>query len=187
MSCQPRGGKTTTAKLEVELSNNKAPSTLLTSPGGRHRPQPSAVKRAKANARAAQHRIHQALPFPEGDYGAAVGPPLCSPPPPRRPLNVHPSPTCEDRCRIVTVKRKAGWKGRTEISHSPAIQRGLGRAPSTTSGVTTAMMAPDWGCTVNNVKNASFSVLITLAATVMQIKIAIYTAHRAVVRSVSSH
>ena len=110
MSCQPRGGKTTTAKLEVELSNNKAPSTLLTSPGGRHRPQPSAVKRAKANARAAQHRIHQALPFPEGDYGAAVGPPLCSPPPPRRPLNVHPSPTCEDRRRIVTVKRKAGFQ-----------------------------------------------------------------------------
>ena len=64
-----KGGKTTTAKLEVELSNNKAPSTLPTPPGcqgaeGRHRPQRSAAKRAMANARAAQHRVHQALPFP---------------------------------------------------------------------------------------------------------------------------
>ena len=79
-----KGGKTTTAKLEVELSNTKAPSTLPTPPGcqgaeGRHRPQRSAAKRAKANARAAQHRVHQALPFPGSDYGAAVGPPRCFP------------------------------------------------------------------------------------------------------------
>ena len=53
-----KGGKTTTAKLEVELSNNKAEGAE-----GRHRPQPSAAKRARANARAAQHRVHQALPF----------------------------------------------------------------------------------------------------------------------------
>ena len=54
-----QGGKTTTAKLEVELSNTKAEGAE-----GRHRPQPSAAKRARANARAAQHRVHQALPFP---------------------------------------------------------------------------------------------------------------------------
>ena len=123
-----KGGKTTTAKLEVELSNNKAPSTLPTPPGcqgaeGRHRPQRSAAKRAKANARAAQHQVHLALPFPGGDYGAVVGPPRCSPPPPRPPLRVHPSPTCEDRRRIVTVKRKAfilpnGWGGRRFTSTS---------------------------------------------------------------------
>ena len=58
-----KGGKTTTAKLEVELSNKKAEGAE-----GRHRPQPSAAKRAKANARAAQHRVHQALPVPGGDY-----------------------------------------------------------------------------------------------------------------------
>ena len=79
-----KGGKTTTAKLEVELSNNKAPSTLPTPPGcqgaeGHHRPQRSAAKRVKANARAAQHQVHLALPFPGGDYGAVVGPPRCSP------------------------------------------------------------------------------------------------------------
>ena len=89
--------KTTTAKLEVELSNTKAEGAE-----GLHRPQPSAAKRARANARAAQHRVHQA-PFPGGDYGAAVGPPYCPPPPPRPPLRVHSSPTCENRRRIVTL------------------------------------------------------------------------------------
>ena len=108
-------GKTTTAKLEVELSSTKAPSTPSTLPGcqgaeGRHRPQRSAAKTARANAKAAQHRVHQALPFPEGDYGAAVEPPRCSPTLPRRPLRVHPSPNCQDRRRIVTVKRKAGFQ-----------------------------------------------------------------------------
>ena len=75
-----KGGKTTIAKLEVNLSNAKSSSspstaastTLLTSPGcqalgDRERPQPSAAKRARANARAAQHRVHLALPFPKGD------------------------------------------------------------------------------------------------------------------------
>ena len=116
------GGKST-AKLEVNLSKAKSsssPSTaasakLLTSPGcqasrDRERPQPSAAKRARANARAAQHRVHLALPFPKGDYSAAVGPPLCSLPPPRRPLCFHPSPTCENRRRIVTVDRTAGFQ-----------------------------------------------------------------------------
>ena len=93
-----QGGKTTTAKLEVELSNTKAEGAE-----GRHRPQPSAAKRARANARAAQHRVHQALPFPGGDYGAAVGPPYYPPPPPRPPLPVHPSPTRENRHRMVTL------------------------------------------------------------------------------------
>ena len=105
-----KGGKTTTAKLEVELSNTKAEGAE-----GRHRPQPSAAKRARANARAAQHRVHQALPFPGGDYGAAVGPPHCPPPPPRPPLRVHPSPTCENRRRTVTLldlkeKHETEWK-----------------------------------------------------------------------------
>ena len=138
-----KGGKTTTAKLEVKLSNNKAPSTLPTPPGcqgaeGRHRPQRSAAKRAKANARAAQHRVHLALPFPGGDYGAVVGPPRCSPPPPRPPLRVHPSPTCEDRRRIVTVKRKAGFQpsfsqldGEGEDSPPPACQYTRPAGPAT--------------------------------------------------------
>ena len=93
-----KGGKTTTAKIEVELSNTKAEGVE-----GCHRPQPSAAKRARANARAAQHRVHQALPFPGGDYGAAVGPPHCPPPPPRPPLRVKPSPTCENPHRIITL------------------------------------------------------------------------------------
>ena len=106
-----------TAKLEVKLINAKSspsstttPSpTLLTPPGcqdsrDRQRPHRSAARRTKANARAAQHRLHQALPFPGGDYTAAVGPP-----PPRRPLHLHPSPPKEENRRLVsTVKRKAG-------------------------------------------------------------------------------
>ena len=32
------------------------------------------------------------------------------PPPPRRPLQIHPSPTDENRRRILTVNRKAGFK-----------------------------------------------------------------------------
>ena len=92
-----RGGEVT-AKLEVKLSNAKSsssssikpsPTTLLTPPGcqasrDRQRPQQSAARRTKANARAAQYRLHQALPFPGGDYTAAVGPA-----PPRRPLHYH--------------------------------------------------------------------------------------------------
>ena len=114
-----KGGEVT-AKLEVKLSNAKSsssssikpsPSTLLTPPGcqasrDRQRPQQSAARRTKANARAAQYRLHQALPFPGGDYTAAVGPA-----PPRRPLHHHPSPpTKENRRLVLTVKRKAGYQ-----------------------------------------------------------------------------
>ena len=106
-----KGGEVT-AKLEVKLTNAKSPpSTLLTPPGcqasrDRQRPHQSAARRTKANARAAQHRLHQALPFPGGDYTAAVGPA-----PPRRPLHHHPSPPAkENRRLILTVKRKAGYQ-----------------------------------------------------------------------------
>ena len=111
-------GGDVTAKLEVKLINAKSspsstttPSpTLLTSPGcqdsrDRQRPHRSAARRTKANARAAQHRLHQALPFPGGDYTAAVGPP-----PPRRPLRLHPSPKEENRRLMLTVDRKAGFR-----------------------------------------------------------------------------
>ena len=112
-------GGDVTAKLEVKLINAKSspsstttPSpTLLTPPGcqdsrDRQRPHRSAARRTKANARAAQHQLHQALPFPGGDYTAAVGPP-----PPRRPLRLHPSPPKEENRRLVsTVKRKAGYQ-----------------------------------------------------------------------------
>ena len=90
-------GGDVTAKLEVKLINAKSspsstttPSpTLLTPPGcqdsrDRQRPHRSAARRTKANARAAQHRLHQALPFSGGEYTAAVGPA-----PPRRPLHHH--------------------------------------------------------------------------------------------------
>ena len=86
----------------------------------------------------AQHQVHLALPFPGGDYGAVVGPPRCSPPPPRPPLRVHPSPTCEDRRRIVTVKRKAGFQpsfsqldGEGEDSPPPACQYTRPAGPAT--------------------------------------------------------
>ena len=107
-------GGDVTAKLEVKLINAKSssssssqapPSTLLTPPGCQ-RPHPSAARRTKANARAAQHRLHQALPFQGGDYTAAVGPA-----PPRRPLHHHPSPpTKENRRLVLTVKGKAGYQ-----------------------------------------------------------------------------
>merc|ERR1712141_246745 len=106
-------GGDVTAKLEVKLINAKSspsstttPSpTLLTPPGcqdsrDRQRPHRSAARRTKANARAAQRRLHQALPFPGGDYTAAVGPPP--------PLRLHPSPKEENRRLMLTVDRKAG-------------------------------------------------------------------------------
>ena len=146
------GGKST-AKLEVNLSKAKSsssPSTaastkLLTSPGcqalgDRERPQPSAAKRARANARAAQHRVHMALPFPKGDYSAAVGPPHCSLPPPRRPLCFHPSPTCENRRRIVTVDRTAGFQptfsqldGDGDPPHKPTSKPSSSPSPTTST------------------------------------------------------
>ena len=135
-----KGGEVT-AKLEVKLSNAKSsssssikpsPSTLLTPPGcqasrDRQRPQQSAARRTKANARAAQHRLHQALPFPGGDYTAAVGPA-----PPRRPLHHHPSPpTKENRRLVLTVKRKAGYQ--PTFSQLDGDGYGPSTPPSTTS------------------------------------------------------
>ena len=146
-------GSKSTAKLEVNLSKAKSsssPSTaastkLLTSPGcqasgDRQRPQTSAAKRARANARAAQHRVHLALPFPKGDYSAAVGPPHCSLPPPRRPLCFHPSPTCENRRRIVTVDRTAGFQptfsqldGDGDPPHKPTSKPSSSPSPTTST------------------------------------------------------
>ena len=140
-------GGDVTAKLEVKLINAKSspsstttPSpTLLTSPGcqdsrDRQRPHRSAARRTKANARAAQHRLHQALPFPGGDYTAAVGPP-----PPRRPLRLHPSPKEENRRLMLTVDRKAGfrptfyqldWDG-DPPPHTPTSEQSLSPSPTT--------------------------------------------------------
>ena len=80
LTMSTKGGQATKVKLEVELDDatppSSSPSSTSTSTapslpgcqatGDRHRPHGSARKRAKANARAAQHRIFQALPFPEG-------------------------------------------------------------------------------------------------------------------------
>ena len=136
LTLSPKGSKTTKVKLEVELEDASlsspptttasAPSTSLPSPPGcqaagvRLRPRRSAAKRAKANARAAQHRAFQALPFPGGDYGAALGPPDPSPPQPRRPLQLHPSPKDENRRqetgRLATSPPSLSWMG-TKIHH----------------------------------------------------------------------
>ena len=123
LTMSTKGGSATKVKLEVELDDAK-PSHLSTTSssassrsapslpgcqaaGVRLRPRGSAARRAKANARAAQHRAFQALPFPGGDYSAALGSPD-PPPPQRRPLHVHPSPSGENRRLILTVDRKAG-------------------------------------------------------------------------------
>ena len=108
-------------ELEVELDAAEpspiSASTPSTSPasapslpacqaaGDRVRPHGSVRRRAKANARAAQHRIFQALPFP-GGFSDTQSPP--DPPPSRRPLQHHPSPTVEGRRKILTVKKPAG-------------------------------------------------------------------------------
>ena len=113
-----KGGQATKVKLEVELDDAN-PSSLSSSPsptpapslsgcqaaGDRVRPHGSVRRRAKANARAAQHRIFQALPFP-GGFSDTQSPP--DPPPSRRPLQHHPSPTVEGRRKILTVKKPAG-------------------------------------------------------------------------------
>ena len=126
LTMSTREGKATKVKLEFELDDTK-PSPLSTSSassasspslpsckaaaaGDRHRHRGSAARRAKANARAAQHRGFQALPFPGGDYSAALGPPDPSPPQPRQPLHLHPSPKEENRRLIVKVDRKAGFQ-----------------------------------------------------------------------------
>ena len=116
-------GMATIVKLEFKIDDAKpkpsSPSTVTastaSSPSGfqaaasgvRHRHQRSAARRAKANARAALHKGFQALPFPGGDYSAALGP---TAPPPRRPLQLHPSPKEENRRLMLTVNRKAGFQ-----------------------------------------------------------------------------
>ena len=95
LTLSPKGSKTTKVKLEVKLEDaslSSPPTTTVSAPstslpslpgcqaaGVRLRPQRSAAKRAKANARAAQHRAFLALPFPGGDCSAALGPPDPSP------------------------------------------------------------------------------------------------------------
>ena len=119
LTMSTKGGQATKVKLEVELDDatppSSSPSSTSTSTapslpgcqatGDRHRPHGSARRRAKANARAAQHRVFQALPFPEGFSDALSLPGL---PPARRPLQHHPSPTVEGRRKILTVKKPAG-------------------------------------------------------------------------------
>ena len=95
LTMSTKGSNTTKVKHEVELEDAQSPSpsattasapsaSLLSSPGYqavgvRLRPRRSSAKRAKANARAAQHRAFLALPFPGGDCSAALGPPDPSP------------------------------------------------------------------------------------------------------------
>ena len=126
LAMSSKGGKATIVKLEFELDDAKpsspstAPASSSKSPslpgcqaaaaGDRHRHRGSVARRVKANARAAQHRAFQALPFPRGNYSAALGPPDPSPPQPRRPLHHHPSPKEENRRLIVKVDRKAGFQ-----------------------------------------------------------------------------
>ena len=117
LTISTKGGQATKVKLEVELDDATPPSSSSTSTstapslpgcqatGDRHRPHGSTRRRAKANARAAQHRVFQALPFPEGFSDALSLPGL---PPARRPLQHHPSPTVEGRRKILTVKKPAG-------------------------------------------------------------------------------
>ena len=119
LTMSTKGGQATKVKLEVELDDatppSSSPSSTSTSTapslpgcqatGDRHRPHGSTRRRAKANARAAQHRIFQALPFPEGFSDAQSLPGL---PPTRRPLQHHPSPTVKDRRKILTVKKPSG-------------------------------------------------------------------------------
>ena len=123
LTMSTKGGKAK-VKFEAELDNAMPSSLSTTSPqsasapslpgcqaaGDRHRPRGSAVRRAKANARAALHQAFQALPFPGGDYSAAPGPPDPSPAQPLRPFHLHPSPTDENRRLIMTVDRKAGFQ-----------------------------------------------------------------------------
>ena len=123
LTMSTKGGKAK-VKFEAELNNAMPSSLSTTSPqsasapslpgcqaaGDRHRPRGSAVRRAKANARAALHQAFQALPFPGGDYSAAPGPPDPSPAQPLRPLQLHPTPTDENCRLILTVDRKAGFQ-----------------------------------------------------------------------------
>ena len=154
LTMSTREGKATKVKLEFELDDTK-PSPLSTSSassalspslpsckaaaaGDRHRHRGSAARRAKANARAAQHRGFQALPFPGGDYSAALGPP--DPYPPKRPLHFHPSPKEENRRLILKVNRKAGFQPTFsqldgDEDHTPTSEQSLSPSPTTSPAV----------------------------------------------------
>ena len=121
LTMSTKGGEATKVKLEVKLDDAKPSPPLSSSstasapslPGyqaaeDRHRPRGSEARRAKANARAARHRAFQALPFYWRKCSAPPSTP--DPPPPRRPLHIHPSPTDEKRRQILTVDRKAGYQ-----------------------------------------------------------------------------
>ena len=118
LTMSTKGGTATKVKLEVELDNAEpspiSSSTHSTSPasvpslpacqaaGDRLRPRGSAARRAKAKARAARHQAFLALPFHWRKCSAPATPP------PQRPLQIHPSPTDENRRQILTVDKKAG-------------------------------------------------------------------------------
>ena len=120
LTMSTKGGTATKVKLEVELDDAEpspiSTSTPSTSPasapslpacqaaGDRLRPRGSSARRAKAKARAARHQAFLALPFHWRKCSAPATPP------PRRPLQIHPSPTDENRRRILTVDRKAGYQ-----------------------------------------------------------------------------
>ena len=146
-------GMATIVKLEFKIDDAKpkpsSPSTVTastaSSPSGfqaaasgvRHRHQRSAARRAKANARAALHKGFQALPFPGGDYSAALGP---TAPPPRRPLQLHPSPKEENRRLMLTVNRKAGFQptfsqldGDGDPPHKPTSKPSSSPSPTTST------------------------------------------------------
>ena len=122
MTISAKEGQATKVKLEVELDDAKPSPLSVSSPStssaaapslpgcqaaeDRHRPRGSVARRAKANARAARHRAFRALPFYWKKCSAPPSTP--DPPPPLRPLQVHPSPTDKDRRQILTVGRKAG-------------------------------------------------------------------------------
>ena len=154
LTMSTKGGKATNVKLEFELNDAK-PSSFSTAPpssasppslpgcqaaaaGDRRRHRGSAARRAKANARAAQHRGFQALPFPGGDYSAALGPP--DPSPPKRPLHFHPSPKEENRRLILKVDRKAGFQptfsqldgDEDPPPHTPTSEPSSSPSPTTT-------------------------------------------------------
>lgn len=163
LTLSTKGGKATIVKLEFELNDAKPSSSSTSSAsspslpgcqaasaaaaGDRHRHRRSAARRAKANARAAQHRAFQALPFPGGDYSAALGPP--DPSPPQRSLHLHPSPKEENRRLILTVDRKAGFQPTFSqldgdgdpASHSPTSEPSSSPSPTTSPTTPTVTLS----------------------------------------------
>ena len=98
-----RGGKTA-IKFTTEFDET-APPTASTAPGPQPRQQRrnrGRAARRKANARAAQHRATEATPSSPTNPGGD------SSDPPRRPLQVLPSPVDERRRQVITVERPAG-------------------------------------------------------------------------------